>query len=164
MSDDTPRTTGSRPTTLRVMLAFGAVALLVFSVARLTLMGPAGTPEAFASGPATLAAALEAASSENRLVVAVATADWCGPCQSYKRGALADDRVAEWMSERAVGVLVDVTDGLTPEAQRLGVDPIPATFVMNAEGRVLDTVVGSIGADELIELLEGAAARAEREG
>ena len=70
----------------------GVLLLVIFAAligGMLYMKRPAPMPEAFAKG--TLAAANE--SAQGKPVVAVFTARWCGTCQGYKRGALADAAV-----------------------------------------------------------------------
>ena len=136
-----------------------AIALLVVSVVVLINALVAGrkapTPELFRDS-ATLDAAIERAGAEGRVVVAVAAADWCAPCQTYKRNALSDERVASWLRVNAVPVLIDVTDGAGAGAGRLGVRAIPATFVLDGHGEVLARREGDASASALLAWLEGA--------
>ena len=93
----------------------GVVAVLLVAVAVMaglrlfSATGAAPTPAAFASH-VSLEAAIAAEGQNGRPVVAFATADWCGPCQSFKRGALADERVTAWIGDRANAAFVDLTD------------------------------------------------------
>lgn len=136
-----------------------SVAVLLIAVAVLmnALLGGrhAPTPEAFSGAP-SYEAALEQARSENKVVFAVATADWCPPCQKYKRGALADERVAAWIRDNAVPVYFDATDGSTTTMRELGVEGIPASFVIDANGEVLARRSGAVSASSLLSWLDGA--------
>ena len=143
---------GSMPTGAVVILgvSVAVIALLMWSRGRV-----APAPTVF-SEHLTLASAEARAAEEHRVVVAVATADWCGPCQAYKRGALADPAVVAWMGAHAVPVMIDVTNGASAESERPGVSSIPATFVMR-EGKVVASAVGNASAAELVAMLESAA-------
>ncbi len=119
----------------------------------------APVPSAFAAG-ASLDEAVVRAREEGRVVFAVATADWCGPCQSYKRGALANERVASWLEANGAPVVIDVTSGPTPVSDRLAVTQIPASFVINGAGEVVARWTGELSASELRERLDASKAMA----
>ena len=91
------------------------------------------------------------AREEGKVVFAVATADWCPPCQTYKRNALVDDGVAAWLDEHAVTLTIDLSNRSepNPDAIALGVSPIPETFLISAEGEVLARAVGALKAPDL---------------
>jgi len=134
------------------VLLIGAVALLIN-----VLIGvrAAPTPDAFVN-ERTLTEAIETAGAQDRHVIAVATADWCAPCQHYKRDALADADVGAWIEANAVPVMVDVTDGPPPDAGMLNVGAIPATYLLR-NGEVVATRVGAIPADDLLTWLKSEA-------
>jgi len=115
------------------------------------LRPPAPTPGVFGQGT-TLTSAIERSSAEGKPVFAVATADWCGYCQSYKRGALADERVAAIIEARTIPVYINVDDD-PADAEKLGVSGIPATFLIR-DGEIVDRLSGDIKTDDLIEWLE----------
>ena len=112
----------------------------------------AGVPALFHDAPATLDAAMAKAASDDRVVFAYATADWCGPCQSYKKNTLSDPRVEEWVAANAVPVYIDV-DVRGEDAQRLEVSGIPATLIIK-DGIILDRAVGAVPAQQLLPWLE----------
>ena len=99
--------------------------------------------------------AVERASEEGKVVLAIATADWCPPCQVYKRNALVDERVEQWIADNAISVTLDVTDPNTPnpDAKSLGVQGIPTTFVINAQGQLVSQATGALSADDLLTML-----------
>jgi thiol:disulfide interchange protein len=135
-------------------LAVLAVLLVLFVGGRALLqltgvLGPAPTPAVFEAG-LTLDDALAAAEAEGKPVVAVVTADWCPPCQRYKRSTLAQADVQAWLGERTIAVMIDAD--AQPEAMRaLGVRALPTTVVLRG-GEVAGRRVGPISADELFEL------------
>jgi thioredoxin len=111
----------------------------------------APTPEVFATST-SLTEAMTQSEVEGKVVVAVATADWCGSCQSFKRGALSDEKVTAWLDANAIPVYINVDDD--PEAANvLGVSGIPATFVI-VDGEVKEHLTGAYKADDLLEVLE----------
>lgn len=116
--------------------------------------GVAPTPAMFEGAPSTLDAALAAAGKDG-LVFAYATADWCPPCQVYKRTTLVDPAVEAWVRKHAIPVYVD-TDHNAKDAATLGVRSIPQTTLLRGDGTVLVREVGALRADELLAALRGA--------
>lgn len=138
------------------VFALGAIALLgVFYFQG----GAAKVPGFFATGSTSLDAAVAEAEEEGRLVFALATADWCGPCQVYKKNALSDPRVERWVAANAEPLYLDV-DERGEDAARLGVRSIPATFIIK-DGVVVDRIVGVASADQLLGWLEKSEPRAD---
>lgn len=139
----------------------GAIAVLLLVVVGLATVqlirsqSVAPLPEGFAADQ-SLDDAIDAARVDDRVVVAIATADWCGPCQAYKRGALSDASVQDWIDENAVAVLVDV-DVMPADAHRLmeptGVRGIPATFLLH-DGQLVAHFTGGRDAESLQDWLE----------
>ena len=119
---------------------FGLVGVLGIWVLIKTTIGGGGVapvPAAFEKG-LTLDAAIAQSKTSGQPVVAFATADWCGPCQQMKRGALADARVEGFLRGRTLAVYVDV-DVDRAAAGKLSVTGIPATVVIAG-----DTVVSRV--------------------
>lgn len=116
--------------------------------------GVAPTPAMFDGAPATLDDAL-AKAGENGLVFAFATADWCPPCQHFKRTALIDPAVEAWVRKHATPVYID-TDHNPRDAQTLKVNGIPQTTLLRGDGTVLVREVGAMSAEQLLAALRGA--------
>ncbi len=134
-------------------LLFGLVLVAMFSAIVFVRSRPAPTPEIFLER-VTLLEALDRANEQDKVVFAVVTADWCGPCQNYKRGALADKRVQAWLSENAVAVMLDADTLERSDAMLLNFGgSIPATALLIDE-RTVGTLEGSIGAGALMDWLE----------
>jgi thiol:disulfide interchange protein len=144
-----PRRRGSRGN-----LLFGIALLAIAAVVIFRPTEPAPVPAVFEGGEATLAAAVERAEAEDRVVFAVATADWCAPCQAYKEGALTDPRVAAWVAANAVPLYLNV-DESPEDARALNISGIPASFVIRG-GEVVARQPGRLSADELMAWLEAA--------
>ncbi len=140
------------------IIAIVAVAAFIFL--RPTPQAP--KPALFTSGASSLDAAIDRAEDTGKVVFAFATADWCGPCQTFKKGALADPRVAEWVEQNAEPVYIDV-DASPSDAQRLGVRGIPASYVLK-DGEIVNATSGVQGAGAFLDWLEQskAAALAQR--
>lgn len=137
-----------------VWLVVVFVVALGAMVAWKLLRPPAPTPAVFGAGT-TLAGAIERSKAEDKPVFAVATADWCAPCQAYKRGALADERVAAYLEASTIPVYINIDDD-PADAERLGVSAVPTTVLLR-DGEVVDRFSGRIDAPDLLEWLERAA-------
>jgi thiol:disulfide interchange protein len=144
-------------------VVFVGVCLIALAVVRQQYGGAAPTPTAFASHM-TLEDALAESAASGKPVLAFATADWCGPCQSFKRGALADERVAAWIGENTLPAYVDLTSDNDPRAQEaarlLEVASVPALMLVQ-NGEVIARREGVVGADGLLEWLRASGARAQ---
>jgi thiol:disulfide interchange protein len=137
-----------------VNLLFGAMVVIGVGllVARTVMTGtPAPEPPMFQAGLSFHEAAAKA-QRENKPLFVVFSATWCGPCQSYQRGALVDPGVEQWMGANAVAVHVDVDED-SAAAEALGVTSIPVTILMrgNAERA---RITGALSAGELRQWLE----------
>jgi len=112
------------------------------------------TPEVFA-GQTDLREAMSRGQASGRPVFAMATADWCGPCQALKAGALADERVVALLRERTEPVYIDV-DRNPRDAESLGVRSIPALFILSPTGEPIAQTVGNASADTLLQWVSAA--------
>ena len=145
-----------RARTVQSVLFF-AVVLGLLVLLRAWTGRSAPTPPMFRSGLSLAEAEVEAA-DRDKIVMVVATADWCAPCQSLKRGALADRSVTEWVARHAAPVYVDLTAPGPEEraaAARMGIGPIPAVVLLR-DGREIARHVGVASADRLLRWLEAA--------
>lgn len=101
----------------------------------------AETPEVFGdTATVTLASAIERSRNEGKPVFAVVTADWCPPCQTYKRTTLADESVQRMLNERSIPFYIDADnqrdDLQTLASLGLEVRGIPTTVII-ADGRIV---------------------------
>ncbi len=117
--------------------------------------GPAPEPAIFQAG-LRLEEAMLRAKQEDKPVLVFASATWCGPCQSYKRAALVDPRVEEWVGANAIAVHVDV-DEQAALAGSLGVQSIPVTMLIRNQ-REVGRLTGEQRAEELLAWLTASAA------
>jgi hypothetical protein len=92
--------------------------------------------------------------TDGRVVIAIATADRCAPCQQYKKSALNDPRVIEALGDAgllATHVEVDRNPDLA--RQYLGGLAIPMTYAL-VDGERIGTLRGQRSADDLLEWLK----------
>lgn len=118
-------------------IAFVGV-ILGFVILRTMGGAPSGPePEVLSTAHSTIAAGFEAAEQSGKPVFVLATADWCGPCQSFKARTLSDPQVSSYLAESAEVVKIDLTDrnnaASGADAQYLGVRTIPAAFMLFSE-------------------------------
>lgn len=123
------------------------IALLLFFTAR-GRGGVAPIPPGF--DPARTIAQ---ASQTGKPVLAFVTADWCGPCQAFKRGALADPRVTAALREKVEAVYVDVDK--SAEAADLNVMSVP-TLLLIRDGKERARVTGAMGTEQMLGWLDAA--------
>lgn len=141
---------------MRGKVALLVVIVLILGAAVVLPMfgGVAPRPDMF-SQEWTLNAALDRSAQTGKPVLAVVTADWCGPCQALKRGALSDSQVTSLVSESFVPVYID-SDRSPGEAAQLGnVEYLP-TVVVIVGGREVSRAVGNQSPGELRAMLEQA--------
>lgn len=135
-----------------IVLALAAVALILPR-----FRGTAATPGVFDDGW-TLAAAQAMSADQDKPVLAFLTADWCGPCQAFKRGALSNPAVESFVRANMIPVYLDI-DKSPDDAQRFAdVSSVPTTIVWY-DGREIDRAVGGMGTGAFRAWLEDAAAR-----
>ncbi len=113
--------------TLSTLIIVLLIALALPNVISL-LRGPAPTPDVFADAY-TLTQARAMSAEQGKPVLVLATADWCAPCQSLKRGALADATVIELIRSQTIPVYLE--DGTNrEEISSLGVRSYPTTLIL----------------------------------
>lgn len=139
---------------MKTNIIFAIVCLTVFGGLVVCCTRAAPTPVSMQNASTDLASAVDRAKREDKIVFAVASADWCAPCQTYKRDALASGEVSDWLDANAVTLTLDVTSGTTSDAEALGVGPIPASFILDADGNVLASRLGAVPENELLAWLD----------
>lgn len=127
---------------------------LVALIALLSRQGASARPAIFSEGLG-LVRALERGRAMDKPVLALATADWCGPCQELKHGALSDPRVETLVRERFVAAYVDV-DARKDEAAQMRVIGIPLLIVYAPDGKECRRVEGVVPVEEVLALLNSA--------
>ena len=100
---------------------------------------------------ATLQDALAEARRDGKTVFAKFHADWCGYCRLMLTETLSDAEVRQALQGFAA-VKIDV-DRHPDLVKRYGVGPIPAMFILDADGNVKRSLLGYRPAGEFLEFL-----------
>lgn len=101
--------------------------------------------------------ALQQAKTDNKLVVIDFFATWCGPCKVMERTTFANERVRSRMKD-FVPLKIDV-DKQGKIATRYGIQGMPTTAVVKADGETVTGTVGLLGAEDFLGLLSTAEAK-----
>ena len=88
----------------------------------------------------TLDQASAVSDQTGRPVLAFVTADWCGPCQALKRGALSDPEVAAYLREHTVPVYLEERKSADAVAQ-LAPRVFPTTYLLQ-NGQTIARIEG----------------------
>ena len=107
-----------------------------------------------ACGASSLEKATKAAAKEERPLVIMASASWCGPCKSFKKYVLPNERV-----QRALGgvrfVILDSERDKGSLAQ-LGVRSYPTFLVVNREEKPVAMLQGRVPVEKFLDFLRWA--------
>ncbi len=114
--------------------------------------GVAPTPPVFAQG-LTLAQAEGLSRTSNKPVLVYATADWCGPCQHFKRTTLLDPGVVAFIQTNTVPVYLNV-DEHQGDAARFNISSIPATVLLRGGTMAAKFSAGAVEPDEYLAWLK----------
>ncbi|MEO0513198.1 MAG: thioredoxin fold domain-containing protein [Planctomycetota bacterium] len=145
--------------------------VLVASLATIILRGQAGgaSDAALAASlfesSATFGDVVRQSEAEDKPVFVFATADWCGPCQSFKGRVLADGSVQDNIRSQAVPYLLDLTQSVPsdPEDQRLAaklsVTSLPSYFLITGD-EVVAKGSGAIAKADFVSWFEAGSAPA----
>jgi thiol:disulfide interchange protein len=144
------RVAGIRSFILPLVAIVGLAGVILFS--RGGGGGVAPTP-AYFDKTLTLASASQQSATSGKPVFVFVTADWCPPCQSLKREALADPKVAEAVSSLTVPLYVDATSSVPGDVAPLGISGFP-TVILLKDGKELGRFTGNTSASNLLAFVE----------
>ncbi len=126
------------------------IASLIVIINARSSRAPADAPAIFAQN-LTLPAASKASAESGMPVLVYATATWCGPCQSFKRGALSDPEVQSLITSRTLPVYLDI-DKHRETASMLGITSIPKLILMK-DSQILASRVGALSSAQTTEFI-----------
>jgi thioredoxin 1 len=114
---------------------------------------------------ATITTACEAASADHSLVLLIFSAEWCGPCQALKAGALDS---ADFIQKAGNLKIVDVdVDADSQTATKYKVEAVPTLYLLSGDMKIVAHQSGYQGPEALLQWInEGRQrlARGEWEG
>jgi len=117
------------------------------------LGGAAETPGVFSEGY-TLEQARLLSEESGKPIFAVATADWCAPCQTLKRGPLSDAAIVAYLRAETIPVYLEESDSMD-DIRALSVRAYPTTLVIS-KGEVFGMIEGGASAQRYLELIRQA--------
>ncbi|TVQ75525.1 MAG: thioredoxin [Phycisphaeraceae bacterium] len=95
--------------------------------------------------------ARRSAVEQDRYLVMMATASWCGPCRKMRRTTWRDDQVVQWIEDNAIAVLLDV-DRWKTLASELSIESMPTTIILHQD-QELTRLRGYLTANQLMYVL-----------
>jgi thioredoxin-related protein len=105
-------------------------------------------------------AALEQAKKENKPLVVVFSAVWCGPCQSMKKTVYPSKEVTP-LHDKFVWTYLDVdVEANAAAARKYKVTGIPHIQFLNSKGKDIGNQIGGASPGEFAGILEKALAKA----
>jgi thiol-disulfide isomerase/thioredoxin len=100
---------------------------------------------------------LERAKKENKLIFFDAYAIWCGPCKMMAKNVFTKDSVADLFNQKFINVKFDMEkgEGITLK-EKYEVIAYPTYLFINAEGKLIHKIVGSMTAKEFMQEADNA--------
>lgn len=99
----------------------------------------------------TFAEAQAKAKAEGKKIFMDCYTSWCGPCRMMAANIFTKKEVGDYYNDHFVNVKYDMEQGEGIElAKRFQIRAFPTMLILDADGKVIDTIVGSCSGDELI--------------
>ena len=97
--------------------------------------------------------ALEKAKQENKKLLLIFYADWCGPCKQFKATINGSTRIQEALKKDYLYYRIN-TDTEKEMSKKFKVSGIPASFILDASGKTLKNQSGSQSEKEFLDWLK----------
>ena len=140
------------------MKAFTAFLAAAFIAATSAFAGdfPEGSP-AFEHN---LSDALAKAKKENKPVIAIFSAVWCGPCQAMKKNVYPSSEVKPFHG-KFVWAYIDADEkSNSADMKKFNVSGIPHLEILDKDGKSIGQQVGSSSPADFVKTLQGALKKA----
>lgn len=109
----------------------------------------------------TLASALSEAKKDNKPVIAIFSAVWCGPCQQMKKNVYPSDAVKPY-HDKFVWAYLDADNAANKAPmKKFGVSGIPHIEFLDSAGKSIGKQVGANSPDAFAKTLESMLAKAK---
>lgn len=95
--------------------------------------------------------AVQQAKADEKLLMAYATAAWCGPCKQMEKTTWPDASVKDWFDEHGIALKFDV-DKNRELAKRHRIRAMP-TMIAYLDGEEVDRIIGARSAEHLLHWL-----------
>ena len=106
---------------------------------------------------------LQKAKEQDRIIFVDAFAKWCGPCKRMAATTFMDPTVGEFYNANFINMKLDMEEELGLEFRKLyPVSSFPTLFFIDADGEVVQKVVGARDPAGFIELGESVLAKYDK--
>lgn len=135
----------------KITILFGAIIMCCLS---LSTYAQENKGIQFVEGK-TYAEALAQAKQENKMLFIDCFTTWCGPCKMLSKDVFPQEIVGNFFNPKFVSLKVDMEKGEGVELKKkFEVRAFPTLLFINADGEVVNRIVGACPAEELIKRAE----------